>query len=100
MRPPCLCSSDLVCRCVGESCPCKPEPGRDLWTGKFPVRDETLRHQIVLLHEGVSCNCRAYFNRGVKGHEVFAPLGTVEECLKAYADPINHRDHRGHEEAS
>lgn len=54
---------------------------------RFPVRDETLPHQIVLLHRGVSCNCRW---RPGHGHVTFAPLTTTEAAFVAYLNPDNH----------
>lgn len=59
----------------------------------YPLRDESLPHQIVMLQRGVSCNCRSLGpNRGFgQSHETFAKLGTVDEALAAYRNPANHR---------
>lgn len=61
--------------------------------GKYPLRDEALPHQIVVLQIGISCNCRRHGpNRGFgQSHDTFAKLGTADEALAAYRDPANHR---------
>lgn len=59
----------------------------------YPVRDETLLHQIVLTQAGVSCNCRRILpgvSGGAPGYAVFAPLRDADACLAAYRDPAHH----------
>lgn len=56
---------------------------------EFPVRDQSLPHQIVLSYKGVSCNCRVTSALGER--DFFAPLGDADACLAAYRDPANHR---------
>lgn len=60
---------------------------------RITVRDETLPHQIVIMQDGISCNCRRYKPPfGGVGYEIFAPFTSDEKQTWAYYnDPANHR---------
>lgn len=63
-------------------------------TQRFPMLDEELPHQIVLMHHGVSCNCRRVRKHAKGGfpiYETFAELGPADDVLAAYYDPANHK---------
>lgn len=67
-------------------------------TQAHPIRDPDLPHQIVLMRDGVSCNCRRirvavrvhwgerYYTRYIP----FAPARDLDEAFAAYYDASNH----------
>lgn len=54
---------------------------------RYTLRDEALAHQIVLLLDGISCNCRRLKGGG---HETFADLADDTAAWIAYLKPENH----------
>lgn len=65
---------------------------------RHPIRDPDLSHQIVLMREGVSCNCRRIRVAvrvvwGDRYYTRYIPFGLardLEEAFAAYYDPANH----------
>lgn len=60
----------------------------------FPLRDPSLPHQIVIMYDGISCNCRRmrkHAKGGFNVYEIFAKPCNADEALAAYYDPANHK---------